>query len=73
MKPDSTNSPLLAARGIPIAVHQRITPAFKKMALTGRRSTALKDTRERIPLPSILGGLALAAVGFVVAGARRSA
>jgi hypothetical protein len=71
----------LSLAGIVLVVLGALALAYQGFTYTHREKVldlgpihATKDTQERIPLPPILGGLALAGgIALLVAGARRTA
>jgi hypothetical protein len=72
MKPISLAGILLVVLGALALAYQGITYTHRERVLDLGPIHATKDTQEQIPLPPILGGLALAGgIVLLVAGARR--
>jgi hypothetical protein len=73
MKPISLAGIVLVVLGALALAYQGITYTHREKVLDIGPIHATKDTEEQIPLPPILGGLALAGgIVLLVAGARRS-
>jgi hypothetical protein len=73
MKPMSLAGIVLVVLGALALAYQGITYTHREKVLDIGPIHATKDTEEQIPLPPILGGLALAGgIVLLVAGARRS-
>jgi hypothetical protein len=74
MKSISLAGMLLVILGVLALAYQGITYTHREKVLDLGPIHATKDTQEQIPLPPILGGLALAGgVALLVAGARQHA
>jgi hypothetical protein len=74
MKPISLVGILLVVLGALALVYQGITYTHREKILDIGPIHATADKQEQIPLPPVLGGLALlAGVGLLVVGARRKA
>ncbi len=74
MKSISLAGILLVVLGALALTYQGITYTRQEKVLDIGSIHATKETRERIPLPPVLGGLALVGgVGLLVAGARQKA
>jgi len=74
MKPISLAGILLVVLGALALAYQGITYTRHENILDVGPIHATKDTQEEIPLPPILGGLALlGGVGLLVAGSRQKA
>jgi hypothetical protein len=73
MKPMSLAGIVLVVLGALALAYQGITYTHREKVLDIGPIHATKDTEEQIPVPPILGGLALAGgIVLLVAGARRS-
>jgi hypothetical protein len=74
MKPISLVGILLVVLGALALAYQGINYTHRETVLDMGPIHATKDTQEQIPLPPILGGLALAGgIALLVAGARQKA
>jgi uncharacterized membrane protein len=74
MKPISIAGILLVVLGALALAYQGITYTHQEKVLDIGPIHATQDAQERIPLPPILGGLALVGgIALLVAGARRKA
>jgi hypothetical protein len=74
MKSTSIAGILLVVFGALALAYQGITYTRREKVLDVGPIHATKDTEKTIPLPPILGGVALlAGIGLLVAGARRTA
>ncbi|MFI5092172.1 MAG: DUF3185 domain-containing protein [Candidatus Acidiferrales bacterium] len=74
MKPISMVGILLVVLGALALAYQGINYTHRETVLDMGPIHATKDTQEQIPLPPILGGLALAGgIALLVAGARQKA
>jgi hypothetical protein len=74
MKPISIVGILLVVLGALALAYQGITYTHRENIVDIGPIHATADKQEEIPLPPVLGGLALlAGVGLLVAGARKSA
>jgi len=74
LKPVSLVGILLVVLGALALAYQGITYTRQKHVLDVGPIHATEDTKERIPLPPIVGGLALlGGVALLVAGARQKA
>ncbi len=74
MKPISVAGILLVVLGALALAYQGITYTRHKKVFDLGPIHATQDTREQVPLPPIIGGLALAGgIALLVAGARRKA
>lgn len=74
MKSISIAGILLVVLGALALAYQGITYTRREKVVDVGPIHATKDTQEHIPLPPILGGVALlGGVGLLVAGARRTA
>jgi hypothetical protein len=74
MKPSSLAGISLVVLGALALAFQGITYTHREKVLDMGLVHAMKDTKERIPLPPLLGGLALlGGVGLLVAGAGQKA
>jgi hypothetical protein len=74
MKSISLAGMLLVILGVLALAYQGITYTRREKVLDLGPIHATKDTQEQIPLPPVLGGLALAGgVALLVAGARQHA
>jgi hypothetical protein len=74
MKSISIAGILLVVLGSLALAYQGITYTHKERVLDVGPIHATRDDQERIPIPPILGGLALlGGVGLLVAGARKKA
>ena len=74
MKPITILGLLLAVLGILALVYQGFTYTRQEKVLDVGPIHATRDDQERVPLPPIVGGLALAAgVALLVVGARQKA
>jgi hypothetical protein len=74
MKSISLAGMLLVILGVLALAYQGITYTHREKVLDLGPIHATKDTQEQIPLPPIIGGLALAGgVALLVAGARQHA
>ncbi|MFY9528434.1 MAG: hypothetical protein WAR24_05960 [Candidatus Acidiferrales bacterium] len=72
MKPISLAGILLVVLGALALAYQGITYTRQEKVLDIGPIHATKETQERIPLPPVLGGLALVGgVGLLVVGAKR--
>jgi hypothetical protein len=73
MKPMSLAGIVLVVLGALALAYQGITYTHREKVLDIGPIHATKDTEEQIPVPPILGGLALAGgIVLLVAGARRN-
>jgi hypothetical protein len=73
LKPISLAGILLIVLGALALAYQGITYTHRERVFDVGPIHATKDTEEQIPLPPILGGLALAGgIALLVAGARRA-
>jgi hypothetical protein len=74
MKPASLAGIVLVVLGALALAYQGITYTRQKDVLDVGPIHATEDTKQRIPLPPIVGGIALlGGVGLLVAGARQKA
>jgi hypothetical protein len=74
MKPISIAGILLILLGALALAYQGITYTRRERVIDVGPIHATKDTEKTIPLPPILGGVAiLGGIGLLVAGARRTA
>jgi hypothetical protein len=74
MKSLSLTGILLIVLGALALAYQGITYTHREKVLDVGPIHATRDTQERIPLPPILGGLALlGGIGLLVTGARQKA
>lgn len=74
MKPISIAGILLVLLGALALAYQGITYTRRERVIDVGPIHATKDTEKTIPLPPILGGVAiLGGIGLLVAGARRTA
>jgi hypothetical protein len=74
MKSISLAGVVLVVLGVLALTYQGITYTHREKILDAGPIHATKDTKEQIPLPPILGGLALVGgIGLLVAGARQKA
>jgi uncharacterized membrane protein len=74
MKPISLAGIVLVVLGALALAYQGITYTHQEKVIDLGPIHATKDTQEQIPLPPILGGLALVGgIALLVAGARRKA
>jgi hypothetical protein len=73
MKPATILGLLLVVFGVIALAYQGITYTHREKVLDVGPIHATKDTRETIPLPPVLGGLALVGgIVLIVIGSRRS-
>lgn len=74
MKSISLAGILLVVLGVLALAYQSITYTHREKILNVGSIHATRDTQKQIPLPPILGGLALlGGIGLLVAGARQKA